>query len=311
MLGITDDFANYQSAWEQAKDIPGGLPLRRRAVLPDCLSPQEIADLIYDYPEDIKAARLLIERAVSFGEIKREIVFYTSEPADPGMVVRNLYSHIRILEKRLGQFETDIVQLVEKISKQTDTDIQNTRKTIAISIQREMAALRDQDDKEWDRSRIWRDICGSLLSSKSRMPIRGQTGIGYDTVKQRSVISLIHRDQFSAWLKDKGEWPLKGSTPLSRWFTQMDEAGDKPMVRAARIEALKLVAEDLQKAGENPLAFTGKVKDVYNLCREKAIAISGKPFGFTSLQTWRNHFWHKRPHGILDIADPRSTNQKL
>ena len=268
--------------------------------------------MICDYPEDIKAVCLVVERAVSTGDLPVSLVFSCTEPVHPGEVVRNLHEHIRILEARLRQFELDIVRLVETISRQTDKDINGLRTAVSQVLQDEISALRSKDGGRWDRSRIRSKICGSPLSAKALMPIRGSTGIGYETEKRQVIIRLIHRDHFAAWLKKHGEWPLRNHIALSRWFTQSDDASDKPTVAAARIEALKFVADDLRNAGTNPLAFPGTVEDVYNRCRDAAIKMFGSPHGFTSLKTWRSHFWHKsRPPGILEIADPRGTSKKL
>jgi len=313
MLGI-ENITNYQSVWEQAENIPAGLPLRRRSQFPEYLSTAEIADLLFELSDDVKVAQHLLQRDISEGNLKCKAVIASLEPVDPLQVIRNLHSHIRLIEGKLQEFQQDIVRVLEKNVKELEQDIYKTRENIASTLQNEIMNLKGECDHSHHRESIRSRIDGRLLRPKTRTPIRGGKSIGYNTKHQHKNINLVHQEDMRTWLKKKNEWPLEDSIPLSRWFPESAKHKKKPLVNATREMILKMVAEDLKKEGKNPLAFQEKVADVFELCRQKAIAEFGYAHAFTQESTWRNHFWNKskppNPKGILELADPRSRVQK-
>jgi len=258
------DTGIYQSVWEKAENIPGGSPLFRRTEFPEYMSPEEIASLIYDHPSDQKAISRQILRAISSGEIKSSGTICTTEPIDPSMVVRSLHSHIRLIEKKITQIETDFDQLLSTTTL-LEKDIKELQKRVA-SILTDQISQSHEDyskDKLNDRN-IHRRLCGYLLEAKPRRPIRSSTGVGYDTNRRNVNFHLIHKDEFARWLKLIGEWPISSQIALQRWFIVRQKSNSVPLVNTIRLEMLQKVVDDLKDQGKDPHELPHKVQEILN-----------------------------------------------
>lgn len=313
MLSI-DNIAEYKSVWEQVEKLPAGLPLRRRASFPEYLSIEEISGLLYEFSDEEKICLCMLNRAISKGELKARAVIATHEPADPLGVIRSLHSHIKIIENQFRVFQQDVITVLEKNIKELENDIEDTHNALLSLLQSELSKSNDVNTDHNHQVNVRRRANKRLRNAKSRMPIRSGTSIGYDIDKRQINIKIIHKDDMKLWLKQNNEWPLKDDTHLSRWFSKKDRKQDKPLVNVIREDILKMVAEDLKADGKDPLAFPGIVADVFELCKEKSIAVYGKSHAFTQFETWRNGFWNRRKQpnhkGIIELADSRSFSQK-
>ncbi|MDF1688363.1 MAG: hypothetical protein P1U35_02000 [Cycloclasticus sp.] len=308
-----EDLSSYTSVFEQMQELPGGLPLHKRPSLPEYLSVDEISRLLYDTEEGQNNVKQLLGKAITKGELHITHVFVGGAPADPSMVVRNLHSHIRLLEKEFHEFKNDIANLVQKNVKELENDIRETKD----SIEKEVKTIileGGYGQSETNSSLNRRKWSGRQFTPKSRLPLRGRTGIGYETDKTSITFQLTSSENMQSWLIAKNEWPLHESTPLYRWFVKTKKTNSEPLVNTFREDVIKLVAEDLKSQGIDPLAFSGKVAEVFTMCKGKAFSINGNWHGFTQENTWRTAFWNSskkpNPKGILELKSSRSWSQK-
>ena len=308
-----EDLSSYTSAFEQMQGLPGGLPLHKRPSLPEYLSVDEISRLLYDTEEGQKNVKQLLGKAITKGELHTTHVFVGDAPADPSMVVRNLHSHIRLLEKEFQEFRNDIANLIKKNVRELENDIRETKD----SIEKEVKTMILEDgygQTKTNSTLKCREFSGRLLTSKSRLPLKGVTGIGYEINKTSITFQLTSSENLQSWLIAKNEWPLHKSTPLYRWFVKTKKTNREPLINTIREDIIKLVAEDLKKQGIDPLAFPGKVAEVFTMCKEKALSINENSHGFTQENTWRTKFWNTskkpNPKGILELKSSRRRSQK-
>ncbi len=307
-----ENISKYRSAWEEVNNLPVGPPLRKRHALPDFLSTGEIASLLSEFEDEQRDIELLLERAIHNGEFASVHQAVLPEDVDPLMVIQNLHSHIHLLEKKLYEFKSDICATLERNVAELEDDIRHTQKSAASALQEyarnphEMGALKK-------RRSAAGTLFGGLLKSKTRMPLRAERAIAYPTRTQGKTVYLLQAKAFKLWLRSKNEWPISDHLPLSRWYAKTTKIGERPLVNPLREEILRSVANDLASEGINPLSYPGRVSELFELCRKKAISVHGNARGFTDEETWKKHFWNKGKFKhiktIIRLKDARSRRE--
>lgn len=304
----------YQSAWEQLQNLPAGTYLYRRSMFPEYLSTAEISSLFTEDPSEQVDLKKLLDNAIQNNDLHAGYISIESVPANPYEVIQSMRRHIQLVEEKLQQLEKDVRQTFETNLEKIDQDIYKTRKDILSVLRCIVKDSISNDLTEKHDLQVRNKLNGDLLQAKTRMPIRGAVGIGYEKRKTSECIKLVNSVEKEKWLKATGEWPLPNHIPLSRWFLKKQKKNGRLLANTIRQEVLKLVAQDLKKEGINPLRYPGRAEDVYELCRIKAISEYPNSGAFTQFSTWRSKFWNfeksRFSRGIIELADSRGKWKK-
>lgn len=305
----------YQSAWERIQNLPPGAILYRRNEFPEFLSTEEISSLFTEDPSERTDLKKLLDASIQRNDLHSGYRSIETVPANPYEVIQSMAQHIRLIEKKLQQLEKDVRYTLAKNLRETDQDIYKTRKDILSVIRKLSNDSENRTTSTLKDNEIRSKIDGELLRAKTKMPIRGGHGIGYETKKTNECVNLVNVIEMEKWLKTNGEWPLPNHIPLSRWFVKKEKKNGRLLSNTVRQEVLKMVAQDLQRQGINPLRYPGRAKDVFELCRKKALSEYPNYMGsFTQFSTWRSKFFNfeksRYSIGIIKLESRKTSGKK-